>query len=86
MRKFHFFYDFNKSSKHDQILTQVVIEKFGCKVVKSDFSDNNGSKEVSRGVKCVEVVDKKTTPIEVQYLEKVLSLTMGQKIVFVYDD
>ena len=82
MRKFHF--RFGAKIGHDSILSEVVIQKFWCNIVKTTGFYSDG--EFICGERFVEVVDKDVTRLELQYLEKVISLTMNQKIVFESDE
>ena len=82
MRKFHF--RFYAKIDHDSILSEVVIQKFGCNIVKTTGFYSDG--ELIGGERFVEVVGKDVTSLELQFLEKVISLTMNQKIVFEFDE
>ena len=82
MRKFYFRFD--AKIGHDSILSEVVIQKFWCNIVKTTGFYSDG--EFICGERFVEVVDKDVTRLELQYLEKVISLTMNQKIVFESDE
>ena len=82
MKKFHF--KFDTAPDHDSVLSEYVIEEFGCKVLDTKCLFSNS--ELIGGIRFVEVVRKGVTSLHLKFLEKTLCRTMGQEIVFEFDE